>query len=292
MVTSLLTEKGVQGARVVGATGFNNRTGEFMVFKSKATVLSTAGNNSLWLLNTELAGYNTFRSRTMTGDGVAMAWRAGAELTLMEQTAPHWARHRAQAYLVRRRRRCQFREYPAGGRQRQKLPWPSGMAGRRRMGPSPGNGKDHRKGIQDGTYALPFFGDFPGYVRCRTPGYLESDAGRGIHYQESSPVPMKAPALTRAKHLLMNYKLYRRHHPSHWRRRRRRRPRRRLGPEINPRRSVRRRGTDVCSRRPQLRCLTGRYAGRKAAAYARQIGRLRSLQRPDRSGKSPRLCPD
>jgi succinate dehydrogenase/fumarate reductase flavoprotein subunit len=34
MVTSLLTEGGVQGAKVVGATGFNNRTGEFMVFKS------------------------------------------------------------------------------------------------------------------------------------------------------------------------------------------------------------------------------------------------------------------
>ena len=86
MVTNLLTEKGVQGARVVGAMGFNNRTGEFMVFKSKAAVLSTAGDWSLFLLNTELAGYNTFRSRTTTGDGVAMAWRAGAALTLMERS--------------------------------------------------------------------------------------------------------------------------------------------------------------------------------------------------------------
>ncbi|NIO11255.1 MAG: hypothetical protein GTO40_25875, partial [Deltaproteobacteria bacterium] len=46
----------------------------------------TAGDWGLWLLNTELAGYNTFRSRTMTGDGVAMAWRAGAELTMTERT--------------------------------------------------------------------------------------------------------------------------------------------------------------------------------------------------------------
>jgi len=38
MVTSLLTEGGVQGTKVVGATGFNNRTGEFMVFKSKAAI--------------------------------------------------------------------------------------------------------------------------------------------------------------------------------------------------------------------------------------------------------------
>ncbi len=86
MVTSLLTEKGIPGARVIGATGFNNRTGEFMIFKSKAAVLATAGDWSLFLLNTELAGYNTFRSRTQTGDGFAMAWRAGAALTAMERT--------------------------------------------------------------------------------------------------------------------------------------------------------------------------------------------------------------
>ena len=80
MVTSLLTEKGIQGARVIGATGFNNRTGEFMIFKSKAAVLATAGNWSLFQLNTELAGYTTFGSRNQTGDGAAMAWRAGAAL--------------------------------------------------------------------------------------------------------------------------------------------------------------------------------------------------------------------
>ena len=43
MATSLLTEKGIQGARVVGATGVNTRTGEFMIFKAKATILCTAG---------------------------------------------------------------------------------------------------------------------------------------------------------------------------------------------------------------------------------------------------------
>src|SRR3972149_9567278 len=86
MVTGLLTEGGAQGARVIGATGFNNRTGEFLVFKSKAAVLATAGDWSLYILNTELAGYNTFRSRTTTGDGAAMAWRAGAALTLMERS--------------------------------------------------------------------------------------------------------------------------------------------------------------------------------------------------------------
>ena len=63
MCTSLLNEKGVQGGRVVGATGVNTRTGEFVIFKAKAVVLSTAGIGSIWVFNTELAGISTFRSR-------------------------------------------------------------------------------------------------------------------------------------------------------------------------------------------------------------------------------------
>ena len=47
MATSLLTKDGRQGGRVIGATGFNNRTGEFMIFKSKATILATAVGGSL-----------------------------------------------------------------------------------------------------------------------------------------------------------------------------------------------------------------------------------------------------
>ena len=43
VVTSLLTEGGKQGGRVVGATGVNTRTGEFYVFKSKATIIATSG---------------------------------------------------------------------------------------------------------------------------------------------------------------------------------------------------------------------------------------------------------
>ncbi|MGD0794061.1 MAG: FAD-binding protein [Dehalococcoidales bacterium] len=86
MATSLLNEGGVPGARVVGATGLNNRTGEFMVFKSKATILCMAGPGSIWVFNTEMAGITTFRSRAMSGDGHVMAYRAGAELTMMEKT--------------------------------------------------------------------------------------------------------------------------------------------------------------------------------------------------------------
>lgn len=37
-ITSLLTEGGKPGTRVVGAVGVNVRTGEFYVFKAKATI--------------------------------------------------------------------------------------------------------------------------------------------------------------------------------------------------------------------------------------------------------------
>ncbi len=86
MGTSLLNEKGVQGAKVVGATGVNTRTGEFMIFKAKAIVLATAGIGSIWVFNTELAGITTFRSRNNAGDGTVMAFRAGAAVTQMEKS--------------------------------------------------------------------------------------------------------------------------------------------------------------------------------------------------------------
>ncbi len=73
---SLLNEKGIQGARVVGATGINTRTGEFMIFKARAVVFSTAGIGSIWVFNTELAGISTFRSRNASGDGTVMAFHA------------------------------------------------------------------------------------------------------------------------------------------------------------------------------------------------------------------------
>ncbi len=86
MGTSLLNEKGIQGAKVVGAMGVNARTGEFMIFKAKAIVLATAGIGSVWVFNTELAGITTFRSRNNAGDGTVMAFKAGAAVTQMEKS--------------------------------------------------------------------------------------------------------------------------------------------------------------------------------------------------------------
>jgi succinate dehydrogenase/fumarate reductase flavoprotein subunit len=87
MATSLLTEGGKQGARIVGATGVNVRTGEFYVFRAKATVLSTAGASRLWIFSTELRGSNAEHSDpNCAGGGHAMAWKVGAEFTQVESS--------------------------------------------------------------------------------------------------------------------------------------------------------------------------------------------------------------
>ena len=87
MATSLLNEGGKQGSRIVGATGLNMRTGEFYVFKANATIMSMANVHRLWVFSTELkgSGSSTYDPNCV-GDGHSMAWRAGAELTMMEKS--------------------------------------------------------------------------------------------------------------------------------------------------------------------------------------------------------------
>ena len=84
--TSLLTEGGKQGARVVGATGLNIRTGEFYIFKAKATVMTLSRPQRIWQFDSELGGFSSLRPHNNIGNGHAMAWRAGAALTQMEKS--------------------------------------------------------------------------------------------------------------------------------------------------------------------------------------------------------------
>jgi succinate dehydrogenase/fumarate reductase flavoprotein subunit len=87
IVTRLLNEGGKQGARVVGAAGVNKRTGEFYVFQAKAVVLTTGYPNNMWIYSRELTGVSYCEEPNGTGEGTAMAWQAGAELTMMERSA-------------------------------------------------------------------------------------------------------------------------------------------------------------------------------------------------------------
>jgi len=72
MVTDLLTSDGV----CVGALGLDVTNGDFIVFRAKSTVLATGGLGQIYKL--------TDNSRGSTGDGFAMAYRAGAEMRDME----------------------------------------------------------------------------------------------------------------------------------------------------------------------------------------------------------------
>ncbi len=68
----------------------NVRTGEFHTFAAKATILATAQPLRMWVFSTELQGFAAIHDDpNCAGDGCAMAWNAGAELTLMEKSAPH-----------------------------------------------------------------------------------------------------------------------------------------------------------------------------------------------------------
>ena len=84
MFTSLLTAGGVQGEKVIGATAIHTRTGEFYVIRAKATVLATGLPGRMWLFSTE--NRPTFRDPNCTGEGVAAAWNAGAELARLEES--------------------------------------------------------------------------------------------------------------------------------------------------------------------------------------------------------------
>lgn len=86
MVTALLTADGEQGKRVIGATGIHTRTGEFFIVQAKATILATGLPGRIWVFSTEYRA--TFRDPNLTGDGVAVAWNAGAEFARLEESVP------------------------------------------------------------------------------------------------------------------------------------------------------------------------------------------------------------
>jgi succinate dehydrogenase/fumarate reductase flavoprotein subunit len=87
IATSLLSEGGKQGGRIIGATAFNMRTGEFYVFNAKATIHAMSCHQTSWRFSSELTGLDMFKPN-ITGDGPAIMWRAGVELAQMERSRP------------------------------------------------------------------------------------------------------------------------------------------------------------------------------------------------------------
>jgi succinate dehydrogenase/fumarate reductase flavoprotein subunit len=74
-----------EGARVTGAVGINVRTGELIVCKAKAVILSAGGTARFGLPNNGYL-YGVYDFPGNTGDGYRLAFRAGAELSGFEYT--------------------------------------------------------------------------------------------------------------------------------------------------------------------------------------------------------------
>ena len=185
MVTGLLNEGGQPGNRVVGAVGFHTRTGEFYIFRAKATILSTAKPLRLWDFSTEQVGSNASHDDpNCAGDGAAMAWRAGATLMMMERSHSSMGGRRYPAYGTGNAHNTW---YPctivdANGKE---IPWVdrdgrvlTTVAERNRCAPGqkfflhgPGAGPYETQGpalipdlpqrIMAGEYKLPFYADLP-----------------------------------------------------------------------------------------------------------------------------------
>ena len=69
------------GDRIAGVLAYWRETGRFVVFRCKAVILATGGGGKAWPV--------TSNSWEYTGDGVAMAYEAGAELMDLEFTQFH-----------------------------------------------------------------------------------------------------------------------------------------------------------------------------------------------------------
>lgn len=69
--------------RAVGAVGFNSRTGEFVTISAGAVILAAGACGRLGLPSSGYL-YGTYENPTNAGDGYAMAYHAGAELSGIE----------------------------------------------------------------------------------------------------------------------------------------------------------------------------------------------------------------
>lgn len=84
--TALLTreENGVK--RGIGALGMDVRTGKFLIFSAKCTVLCMSRPARIWLFDPDQVGLCEFRPTQSVGSGHAMGFRAGLEFTMMEKS--------------------------------------------------------------------------------------------------------------------------------------------------------------------------------------------------------------
>ena len=270
MGTSLLNEDGKQGARVVGATALNVRTGEFLIFHAKAVVLAVADAGSIWLMSMEHGGYSNMHNRNISGDGTTMAWKAGAGLTMMERTAPLTFSTGLKHKWYSGAGDASYENVPIVDAKGQRLPYPiQGWEDAGAMKITPEEEEKIRQDVLNGKYELPFYGDFPAMSD------VERRATWNLMLTEESTTKVLVNTLNNggfdiSRDQLLSYKLLEGKSPAQWRLMREGG----LYTDWNLMTTLDglfAAGSQLFSAEDHSFCAsTGRYAGRKAAAYAKE----------------------
>ena len=204
MATSLLNENGKQGSRIVGATGINTRTGEFVIVKAKACIISAGGSGNPWFMDMEHGGYSSMYSRTESSDGTAMAWRAGAKLTMMEASSPYRIATGLKHKWYTGGGDASYENIPMVDSNGKILPYAT--QGWQDGGAMFSDGPKMRAGIQSGEYELPFYADFAGIDP------KESNATWNLMLNEESTTKIMVKTMTEGgfdykRDQIMNYNM-------------------------------------------------------------------------------------
>ena len=204
MATGLLNEGGKQGNRIVGATGINVRTGEFVIVKAKATIISAGGSGNMWFMDMEHGGYSSMYSRNASSDGTAMAWRAGARVTMMEASSPYRIATGLKHKWYTGGGDASYENIPMVDSNGKILPYAT--QGWQDGGAMWSDGAKMREGVRSGEFELPFYADFAGIDP------KESNATWNLMLNEESTTKIMVKTMTEGgfdykRDQIMNYSL-------------------------------------------------------------------------------------
>jgi succinate dehydrogenase/fumarate reductase flavoprotein subunit len=210
-------------------------------------------------------------SRTQTGDGVVMAWNAGAEVTMMEASGVLRIATGYKHKWYSGAGDASYENVPIVDANGKRLPYPTqGWEDWGAMVPPPDVEASIREGILSGKYALPFYGDFPSMPDVERRATWKLMLGE----ESTTKVIMDTfndGGYDESRDLLQSYKFIEGGSLPQWRE---------GGGGIVVDWNLKSTldglyvaGTPMFSAEDHSYCAaTGRYAGRKAAAFARETG--------------------
>jgi succinate dehydrogenase/fumarate reductase flavoprotein subunit len=222
-------------------------------------------------MNTELCGISSMMSRAMSGDGTVMAWKAGAELSMMERTGVIGIATGLKHKWYTGAGDASYENVPIVDANGKPVPYAiQGWVDYGAMMPSREAMEAIQEGIRKGEYELPFYGDFPAMPE------VERKATWKLMLGEESTTKIITSTFNDAgydesRDLLQSYKFIEGNSLPQW-------GQASGGPIVDwnlktTLDGLYAAGMQMFSSEDHSFCAaTGRYAGRKAVAYAREIG--------------------